>query len=195
MTERTQPDPDTLVGVLRVLSQAVTDAEREQDAAALLEPEGVADLVALLQDLKFRLGQIETQAATTLGKMAGAIQGNLSDGRQFTLKRAQDRKEWDHDEWKRDARRAIVQHTTDEMGSTLQVLTEDGEVTEFNLAALLHLAITEAQEVHGSTAPRSTSLKRLGLYASDYCTSSPGGWRFNAIRPEPKPDATTTQED
>lgn len=195
MTDQQKPTPDAAVEALGTLAAAATELERQQDALALMEPDAQADAVAVLQDLKFRLGQIETQAATNLGKIAGAIQGNLSDGRQFTLKRAADRKEWDHDEWKRDARRNIVKHTTDEMGSVIQVLTEDGEVQEFNLAALLHSAITEAQEVHGSTAPRSTALKRLGLYASDYCTTTPGGWRFTALRPEPKPETTTTQED
>lgn len=195
MTELTDELRDGTIAALGDLADATARLEKYQDGAAALEPEALADTIALLQDLKYRLGTIESQAATTLGKMAGAIQGNLSDGRQFTLKRTQDRKEWDHDEWKRDARRTIVQHTTSETGPSIQVLTEDGEVRNFDLARVLHQAITEAQEVHGSTAPRSTSLKRLGLYASDYCTSSPGGWRLNAIRPEPKPDETTTEKD
>lgn len=163
------------------------------DTEALSDDELLAALAAV-HDALPRLRDMERDLAVALGQRQGSIQGNLADGRQFTLKRTQDRKAWDHEEWKRDARRAIVRHTTDEMGSTIQVLTEDGEVQEFDLARLLHLAVTEAQEVHGSTAPRSTALKRLGLYAGDYCESSPGGWKFDAIAPKPATETTTDQE-
>lgn len=180
----------SLTLALKKVRTAAVTAMGRRDQAADLGPSDLAEMIALVADLRRDLADMETDLATALGRSQGPVQGNLADGRQFTLKRTQDRKEWDHDEWKRDARRRIVQDTTDEMGSTIQVLTEDGEVQEFDLGPLLHRAITEAQEVHGSTAPRSTALKRLGLYASDYCTSSPGGWRFNAIHIE----TTTTKE-
>lgn len=174
------------------LNRATTALEAAQDDVATLEAQDLADAIATLQDVKYRLGQVESTLATALGKREGVIQGNLPDGRQFTLKRTQDRKEWDHEEWKRDARRAIVNDLT-KPGDTIYegVVTADGEVVP--LGPVLHTAIALAQEVHGSTAPRSTSLKRLGLYASDYCTSSPGGWRLNAIRPEPKPTTETKE--
>lgn len=185
---------DGAISALADLADATNRLEKFQDGVFALEPDAQADAIALIQELRYRLGVSESTAASNLGKAVGVIQGNLSDGRQFTLKRTQDRKEWDHEDWKRDVRRQIVKHTTDEMGSTIQVLTEDGEVQEFDLARLLHLALADAQEVHGSTAPRSTSLKRLGLYASDYCTSSPGGWKLTALRPDPKPDTTTEKD-
>jgi len=157
-----------------------------------LEDAELATAVATIQDVRHRLGLLENALTTALGKRLGKTTGNLPDGRQFTLSRAADRKEWDHEEWKRDTRRTIVSHTTEELGSTVNLVTADGEVQELNLAALLHSAITEAQEVHGSTAPRSRALKLLGLYASDYCTSTPSGWRFQALKPSVP--TTTTEE-
>lgn len=191
MTEQTEPNAESvkdemdagMVAAMADLADATARLEKFQDTTGTWGTGAQADLVALIQDLKARLGLVEAQAVMTLGKSAGAIQGNLSDGRQFTLKRAADRTAWDHEEWKRDARRAIVQAHA---GSRLVIDTDTGE--EAPLARVLQEAITEAQEVHGSTAPRSTSLKRLGLYANDYCTSTPGGWRFNALKP------TTTED-
>ena len=188
MTKPKDPTATALAAVTRATAKAIGTAD----------PEAVTpDQVAAVQEAVANLRNLERDLSIALGKREGAIQGNLKDGRQFTLKRTADRKAWDHEEWKRDARRAIVRHTTDEMGATVQVLTEGGEVQDFDLARLLHLAITEAQEVHGSTAPRSTALKRLGLYATDYCESSPGGWKFDAIKPEPadQPTTPTTQKD
>lgn len=181
----------SLVEAMGDLAAAVADLEAFRDTSADLEPQAQADAIALVKDLRQRLGLVEADLSTTLGRAEGNHQGYLSDGRMFTLKRSPDRKAWNHDDWKRDVRRTIVRHTTDEMGSTIQVLTEDGEVQDFDLGRLLHLAITEAQEVHGSTAPRTTALKRLNLYATDYCESSPGGWLLNAV----KPTDTTTEKD
>jgi hypothetical protein len=171
----------------------------DHDYAADPTPE-LADLAALAQELRYNLSTLETAITAILGKREGAIQGNLSDGRAFTLKRAQDRVAWDHDEWKRDARRVITQTTAarfrafgeDETFTDPELFdTSTGEAV--TLARVIQEALAMAQEVHGSTAPRSTALKRLGLYASDYCASSPAGWRFNAIRPEDP--ATTTDKD
>lgn len=175
------------------LRRQATQAAKWLDADyADMTTQDLADMAATLQEMKYLLGTVETAVTATLGKREGAIQGNLSDGRQFTLKRAQDRKEWDHEEWKRDARRQVVQSVVDHVQIVEDLVdVRTGEVVA--LAALLHEAIATAQEVHGSTAPRSTALKRLGLYASDYCASSPAGWRFNAIRPEPT--TTTTDKD
>lgn len=161
------------------------------DTDALTDDELLAALAAV-HDALPRLRDMERDLAIALGRRQGSIQGNLADGRQFTLKRTQDRKAWDHEEWKRDARRAIVNDLT-KPGDTIYegVVTADGEVVP--LGPVLHTAIALAQEVHGSTAPRSTALKRLGLYAGDYCESSPGGWKFDAIAP--KPTETTTEKD
>lgn len=195
-----KPTASLLVDALAVLSGATANAEAYVDASATLEPIDQAAAIALVQDLRKRLGQVEQDLAITLGKAEGQHQGNLPDGRQFTLKRTAERKAWEHEDWKRDARRQVVKSTLDRIilaatemaGEPVPYVvdTETGE--EVELASVLHRAITEAQEVHGSTAPRSTALKRLGLYASDYCESSPGGWKFDAIAP--KPQTETDQE-
>lgn len=192
MTKK-KPGQGRTVGAL---NRATAALEAAQDYVATLAPEHLADAIATIQDVKYRLGLVESALAAALGEREGVIQGNLPDGRQFTLKRTQDRKEWDHEDWKRDARRVLVQQALEVngVGRLIQFVTpHTGEVMNLDLAHMLQVAITEAQEVHGSTAPRSTSLKRLGLYASDYCTSSPGGWRLNAIRPKPKPTTDTKE--
>lgn len=192
-----QPSPDAMrlaaVNALAAITQATQELEKAQDHLFLLEVENQAGAIALIQDVKFRLSRVESQAATNLGKAVGPIQANLPDGRQFTLKRTQDRKEWDHEDWKRDARRAVVQAVIRDRDLAVMDLAT-GEVGDVALTDLLYEAVATAQEVHGSTAPRSTSLKGLGLYASDYCTSSPGGWKLNAIRPETKPETTTEKD-
>ena len=168
---------DPRAAPIRALERAIAKA------ATLLEDSPDPVHVAAIQSAIAALRDLERDLAIGLGKNLGAAQGELPDGRLFTLKRAQDRKEWDHEEWKRDARRAIVAKT-----EVVPAINPDtGEVID--LAPILFRVIAEAQEVHGSTAPRSTSLKALGLYAGDYCTSSPGGWTFRAT---PKP--TTIQE-
>jgi len=191
----TKPDPsvDHLVAFLTELSDATADVEHHLDASADLEPIDQAAAIALVQDLRKRLGDVEQTMAIALGKAEGQHQGNLPDGRQFTLKRTQDRKAWDHEDWKRDARREVVKATLEDFGTThLDVVDMEGEVSTMDLAPILYKAVAMAQEVHGSTAPRSTALKRLGLYATDYCESSPGAWKFDAIAP--KPTTETDQE-
>lgn len=165
------------------------------DLAAMSTDELLAALAAV-HDALPRLRDMEKDLATALGKAEGALSGNLADGRQFTLKRTSDRTAWDHEDWKRDARRVIVQRWADgvmfgedEHGNPVPFYVGTGEAT--TLARILQEAVAEAQEVHGSTAPRSTALKRLGLFAGDYSTSSPGGWKFDAITPSTAPDTTT----
>lgn len=155
----------------------------------LPHPTELAQIVASIHDQRARLAQVADFLTDRLGKEAGAIQGNLPDGRQFTVKRTADRKEWQHDEWKRDARRRIAQDLasryvpqSDDDPVAAIIDTETGE--EVTMARVLLEAMAAIQDVHGSTSPKSTALKALGLYASDYCTSTPGGWRMNVIRPE-----------
>lgn len=156
-------------------------------AAGGLEAQDLVDAIALLQDVKVRLTAVERDLITTAGHRQGKVIGSLSDGRQFTLERASDRKEWDHDDWKRDVRRSLVERHAHP--DAVIVNQETGEETA--LRVFLHGILAEAQEVHGSTAPRSRALKSLGLYAGDYATSSPNGWRFSAIKLDHSPSTTT----
>lgn len=80
------------------------------------------------------------------------------------IRRANDRKEWSHEDWKKDVRGAALEKT----GATDEVFTADGE--SFNLAELLILV----QDVHGATAPKVTALKKLGLDPQAYCEERPG---------------------
>lgn len=174
---------------LRALDRAITKARAELAKVAERTPAHVA----AVQDAIARLRDLERDVAIDLGKNLGAAQGELPDGRLFTLKRAADRTAWDHDEWKRDARRVIAKDLSDRFTDTdsgdLAVLDQaTGEVV--TLGRVLQEAMTAIENVHGSAAPKSTALKPLGLYASDYCTSTPGGWTFRAT---PKP-TTTIQE-
>lgn len=153
-----------------------------------LTPQDLADIVVGIQDTIAQLRLLETDFAAALGRAEGACEGYVSDGRRFTLKRTPDRKEWDHESWRRDVRRAVVRQATDDR----QLVVLDSETGETKpLGEVLHTAITQAQEVHGSAYPRSGALRGLGLYSGDYCTSSPGAWRLTAVRPEEKPEAVT----
>lgn len=186
---------DTL-HALRLSAELLQQLEQD-DAEAALPVEERAAVVATIQEVRARLTAVEAGVTTSIGNEAGAVTGYLPDGRQYTTKRAADRKEWQHDEWKRDARRAIVTKMMEglpvplDANKRVAVLhPETGEVEHFAPGLFLQMAMQTIQDVHGSTAPKSTALKALGLYASDYCTSTPGGWRLNVI----KPDTTTTPE-
>lgn len=160
------------------------------EAAAGVTDTELADWVAAIQDIRRKLSDVEHDLATVLGQRLGRFTGTLSDGRQFSIQRANDRKGWDHDEWKRDARRAITQEVVEGIAVSTEALYCDratGE--EVGLAGVIQRALTIAQEVHGSTAPRSGELKKLGLFASDYATSTPSGWRFTAVEPSDSEEA------
>lgn len=188
---------ERFVDALVRLDAAVADLEAVQDHSAELEPIPQAGAIALVKDLRQRLGQVESGLAETLGKAEGQMAGYLADGRQFTLKRTQDRKEWNHEDWKRDARRVIAAQVEDrflidEDGVYGRVIdTTTGETV--TLGRVLQEAMLAIQNVHGSAEPKSTALKPLGLFKGDYCTSSPGGWILNAIKPST--DTTTKEND
>jgi hypothetical protein len=180
-----------LASALGALTAATEAAEVDPtEAAEALETQALADAIAILQDLRSRLVKVEADLSTALGRREGKLVGSLSDGRQFKLERSSDRKEWDHDDWKRDVRRAITHEVTAAYGSAPTVIDDEGEIVDLPLAHIIQTAVTAAQGVHGAQAPKSTALKALGLYATDYCTSTPGPWRFSAIKPDPPKDTT-----
>lgn len=182
------PETDSLTMAVDAIDLSTAHAERDPIAAAeKMTDQELADYIAAIQDIRSRLGGVERELTTALGHRLGKVTSYLTDGRQFELGRSQDRKEWDHDSWKRDARRAVIKAAMEGKEGLVLMDTETGEAVD-NLAAVLYQAVTQAQEVHGSTAPRSRALKLLGLYASDYCTSTPAGWRFTALKPTTKED-------
>lgn len=182
------PETDSLAMAVDAIDLDTQRAERDpiQGAEKMTDQE-LADYIAALQDIRARLGSVERELTTALGKRLGKTTSYLSDGRQFELNRMADRKEWNHEDWQRDARRAIQAELEDYVvleGSLVDATT--GE--EKTLGQVIQEAMVRVELVHGSTAPRSRALKTLGLFASDYCTSTPGGWRFNALKPTTKED-------
>lgn len=182
----------SLGSAVRALEGLTEDPTR---AAEGLATGDLADAIALLQDLRLQLSLVERDLIAVAGKREGKVVGSLSDGRQFTLERATDRKEWDHEDWKRDVRRALTEEVVAAYGSVPTVIDEEGEIWDLPLAQIVQTALAKSQEVHGSTAPRSRALKSLGLYAGDYATSSPNGWRFAAIKLDHSPTTTTDTEE
>lgn len=145
----------------------------------------LAETVAWLQGMKARLGVAEAYVARELGRMDGTPEViELPDGRTAQVNKGKDRKEWRHDDWKRDVRVAVV--------ADLPVIaTVDPSTGEFQVDATGQVvleAIAKAQAVHGSAAPKVTALKPLGLAADDYCTSSPGPYSVRISTPT---DTTT----
>lgn len=134
--------------------------------------EGLAVMVAELQDAKRALALIEHEAARAAGelKRSGVKPSEvLPDGRPYELKRSMTRKAWDHGAWKG----AVLNRVLENRGlDRYAVNPNTGE--EVDLGQL----VADAQGVHGSTSPRVTALRSLGLEPSDFCTETPGPWAF-----------------
>jgi len=156
-----------------------------------LDYDVLAETVAWIQDTRKALGEAEGYVARELGRMDGCPEIiELPDGRRAEVMKGKDRKEWRHDDWKRDVRSAVLEQVTATWSDAPEVLTEDGEVATLPLAQIVTTAITNAQAVHGSAAPKVTALKPLGLSADDYCSTFPGPYSVRISAPA----TTTTQE-
>lgn len=159
------------------------------DLVAADDTQGLVDTVALVQDFRRKLADLEADlVAVAADALKGRdLQGNLFDGRQWKLHRTADRKAWDHDDWKRDARRAIQLDLDRRYGETGDLVDlKSGEA--MSLGQVLQVAMAEIQEVHGSTAPRTTALRRLGLSPDDYCETKRGSWKLDTIAPSENHD-------
>lgn len=160
------------------------------------DPTGAADLVASVQRAISRLRDVESLAARAIGQSVGHLEGTLSDGRTFTVRRKTDRKAWDHDRWQHDARAKVLDFVTEhsrlDEAVAYVVDSESGEmVDDLDLTALVQDAMTAIESVHGAGAPRVTVLKGLGLDPGDYCETVKGAWTMDAIAPNPTPATTT----
>lgn len=179
---------ERLSTALHMMNDATTEtdltvADATRYMAERLDVDAMAATVALVQDLKRRLGLIESYVAREAGlaavEVGKAREGYLADGRQWTLKRGNERKAWDHDGWKAAARAAIIK------GHDLPPdLVDPSTGEEVNLYTLL----AEVQEVHGSTAPRVGQLKALAIDPKDYCEQTPGPWGFTVVAPSDNPN-------
>lgn len=166
--------------VLVNLTDAVTDLDATLDALveACTDPQGtdVAELLDAVRTQRVALqaleGRVEEAAAKALLEDT-----TTTPTLRIERHRTTDRKAWQHADWQRDVRaKALQAHG---LKGAQGVLTADGEVLEasvlFDLAATL-------QAAHGSTAPKTTALRSLGLDARDYCESSPGRWTVKVTR-------------
>lgn len=187
------------------ISQATgaADTAVSQATDALLEGLDFTDAaatIALIQDIRRRLQVVEQYMTKRLGEAATEVStkgGALPDGRLWEVRRGKVRKAWDHDSWKHDARAKIANEVIDSVDGEGQELVayvvheETGQVEDLNVAALLIAAMATAQEVHGSTAPRVTALKSLGMDPDEYAETAPGLWSLAVASPDP---TTTTEE-
>lgn len=151
-----------------------------------LEYEVLAETVAWIQDQRRQLGEAEAYVARELGRMDGTPEIiELPDGRRAEVMKGKDRKEWRHDDWKRDVRAAVIEQAN--LSGHLIVSEATGDTVEPE--PLIQGLLAAVQAVHGSAAPKVTALKPLGLAADDYCTTGPGPY---SVRISAAP--TTIQE-
>lgn len=154
-------------------------------AANLQDAEAVA-VVAWAQDLRRLLADVEAAVTWAASRNASIPKtGTLADGRAYTLKRGADRKGWDHDRWKHDARQEVIRMHLP--AGALLVDPDTGEALD--AVPVAQRIAAEVQNVHGSTAPRVTALKALGLDPDNYAETIPGRWSVIIT------DPTTTTED
>jgi hypothetical protein len=164
------------VSSIKALTQAVEDVADAIEYADWTDPHGldVAEMLADVRDARKRLYELEGLLETAAAK---AMLGDTAENPHVRVERSRypDRKKWQHDEWKRDVRRKVIQ-TFNLKGAT--VISRDGEPLEISLYEVLN----RVQDVHGSTDPRVRRLRDLGLDPDDYCERGPGPWKVEVTR-------------
>lgn len=165
---------------LHMTTAAVAALERDLPdwLEGCTDPQGldVAELLDGIRAQRVKLQALEVQAEEAAAK---ALLDDMTTTPTLRIERHRttDRKAWQHADWQRDVRaKALQAHG---LKGAQGVLTADGEVVDpsvlFDLMATL-------QNAHGSTAPKTTTLRALGLDARDYCESSPGRWTVKVTR-------------
>lgn len=175
------------IAMTSLTSQAIQHLEET------LDPSLVVDAVAAIQRAKKTLGLVEADLARALGRqarLAPTLKTGTGPGYTWEVRGGATRKSWDHDGWKRDVRRTIVDGL--ELGDVHQVLTDDGEVLPLDLAKVFHEVLALAQAVHGSAEPKATALRPLGIDRDAYCEKYPGPFTLTITADA---DASTTKED
>lgn len=130
------------------------------------------DLAQLFYDVQAARIALHGLERDLEGQLAKALMEDelQAGGLRVERRRARDRKQWDHDAWKRDVRaKAIRKHG---LAGVQALVTKDGEALE--AAGVLHELLAAVQDVQGAGAPKVTGLRGLGLDAMDYCETSPG---------------------
>jgi len=182
----------TMADATNETDMTVADAVRYM--AERLDVEAMAGTVALVQDLRRRLGLIESYVSREAGTVAVELdlqrKGALPDGRVWELRRGARRTLWDHEDWKRDVRAKITDQVLDEtVGTSWLTNAETGELVD--LAPVIQVALDRGQAAHSSNPPKVTALKALDLDPKDYCEQAPGLWSFSVVAPA---DETTTND-
>jgi hypothetical protein len=151
-----------------------------------LDVQALVDTVAMIQDLKRALGVAEAFISREVGYITQAeaqqeASGHTSDGRPYEVKRGSNRKTWEHDAWKADVRTAVLR--------TRGLPPELADPVTGDLVNLYEI-LNDVQQVHGSTAPKVTALKRLGLDVGDYCETSAGPFSVSIQQTTTNPTTT-----
>jgi hypothetical protein len=159
---------------LYMIKSAIGDTDKNLAEAVRylvesMDTQGLVDTVALIQDMKRALGVAEAYVSREVGylvqEQTSAKTGETSDGRHYEVMRGNERKAWDHQGWQRDLRAAIIE------GSNVSPnLVDPATGEQVSLVGMMTLA----EEAHGSTAPKTTILKRWKVDPDDYCESVPG---------------------
>lgn len=160
----------------RSLAQAIEDTADTIEHADWTDPKGldVAAMLADVRDARKRLYELEGQLEDLAGK---AMLGDQAENPTIRVERSRypERKKWQHDEWKRDVRRKIIQ-SFNLKGAT--IISRDGEEMDVSL----YEVINRAQDVHGASDPRVRRLRDIGLDPDDYCEREPGRWKVEVTR-------------
>lgn len=156
----------------------LTEAARALDRALLhgvpyqMDALGGGHVVALLaqvQDVRRDLAGTEAAVVRLVGQDEfTAKAGTLPDGRAYEVRKGAVRKAWDHEAWQHNVRARVVE----EMVGRDAVLVHSGTGEAIDPFLLL----SAVQRAHGSTAPRATVLKQMGLDPGDYCEQASGPW-------------------
>lgn len=175
--EETSPDAgEPLARVDSALDDL--DALLGKHLDALAKEADTGDLAAVaadMQDARRRLTQLEGLVARAAGQVRHERHGELPGGGVYDLRRGAIRKAWDHDGW----RAKVLNLTLDQHQvhrDTEVVNTETGEPVD--VAAI----VQAVQAAHGSTSPKVSILKGLGIDPDDYCEATPGPWTFQVTR-------------
>lgn len=165
---------ETVAHAIHQIASGLNDLDQSMAGAAEalsdeLDYTGLADTIAWLHDARGRLATLESYVSRELGRMDGCPDTiALSDGRVSEVMKGKDRKAWRHDDWKRDVRVKMLEGIND------AYVMVDADGAPHEPAQVLGGLLADVQAVHGSTAPKATVLKALGLSADDYCESYPG---------------------
>lgn len=153
------------VGVLRACADSLNETAATASDSGGITALPWEDALTALSELRLAVETIQQiDAALVRHLYLTAPHGDIEvDGiGVVSVRRSNERKEWDHQDWKHDVRGAILADIGDEL--------YDLEGNEVDVAGL----IRKAQDVHGAQAPKVTALRALGLDPQGYCHEVPG---------------------